>query len=176
MTRPAKPCDKGKGLLRLVAAQVSTKMITIVPMAETNENNGNLMLRYLDEMREKDEKFLRFVSAGKSTKRAKWIRSMWKGLRSRPTKAERKVGEYLIRNGVRIVFQRPFVINDKVYFADFFLPKTNIVIEVDGTEHERAFDYFRDADFKSIGIRVVRVSNTEAYSASVLSMKLGGIK
>jgi very-short-patch-repair endonuclease len=53
------------------------------------------------------------------------------------------------------------------YFADFVCRERKVVVEVDGgthsTEREVASDERRTSDLRSLGYRVFRVSNDDAY-------------
>jgi very-short-patch-repair endonuclease len=51
------------------------------------------------------------------------------------------------------------------YIADFYCPKAKLVVEVDGGQHfseETAeYDKIRDENMRSLGLRVIRFTNTE---------------
>lgn len=51
------------------------------------------------------------------------------------------------------------------YIVDFFCMKAKLVIEVDGGQHyeedKKAYDISRDNKFKSLGLTVLRFTNTE---------------
>lgn len=76
---------------------------------------------------------------------------------------EVKCGNLLYRYKVRFVPQAPFFINDKIYFADFYLPDHGAIIELDGMCHERTSlkDIERDEAFSSIGITTYRMNNED---------------
>lgn len=61
------------------------------------------------------------------------------------------------------VTQKPFKINGRKYFADIYIKKINTVIEIDGDYHKdrESIDKLRDEDFLSIGIKTVRIPNSE---------------
>jgi len=106
-----------------------------------------------------------------------WIEARMYELREKANVYEHKVGELLIQNGIEFIHQAPFVFRPKtIYFADFYLPKQRIVIEVDGNYHDsrtmRHKDNDRDYNFKSIGIRVIRVSNGETGDLKMLALRL----
>lgn len=106
-----------------------------------------------------------------------WIEARMYELREKANVYEHKVGELLINNGIDFIHQAPFVFRPKtIYFVDFYLPKQRIVIEVDGNYHDsrtmRHKDSDRDYNFKSIGIRVIRVSNGETGDLKMLALRL----
>ena len=51
------------------------------------------------------------------------------------------------------------------YIVDFFCPKAKLVIEVDGSQHfsdeTTEYDRIRDEFMRSLGLKVLRVTNTE---------------
>ena len=90
-----------------------------------------------------------------------------KKLRRRPTGAEIALMELLTAVGTEYIFQ--YVIRYRGYTAivDFFVPKTQLIIEVDGgyhSEEEQArADKIRDIVLKQLGYRVLRLQNKEVY-------------
>lgn len=63
-------------------------------------------------------------------------------------------------------FQKPFIICDQLYFADFYLPDHKSIIEVDGGYHNNPDQIIKDcsrsAFLNSAKIRMYRISNEEA--------------
>jgi len=55
---------------------------------------------------------------------------------------ERVFRHLLIEHGIRHVWQQPFACKTRFVCADFYFPEHNIVIEIDGNEH----DVNKDAD------------------------------
>lgn len=82
---------------------------------------------------------------------------------------EVKCGNLLYRYKVKFVPQAPFHINDKVYFADFYLPEHDAIIELDGMCHETTSlkDIERDEAFSSIGITTYRMNNEDLCKDSI---------
>lgn len=124
----------------------------------------------------KDLEYLGRISYISESTRA-WIEARMYELREKANVYEHKVGELLINNGIDFIHQAPFVFRPKtIYFVDFYLPKQRIVIEVDGNYHDsrtmRHKDSDRDYNFKSIGIRVIRVSNGETGDLKMLALRL----
>lgn len=137
-------------------------------------------MRLLDEYDTKgyfkDLEYLGRISYISESTRA-WIEARMYELREKANVYEHKVGELLINNGIDFIHQAPFVFRPKtIYFVDFYLPKQRIVIEVDGNYHDsrtmRHKDSDRDYNFKSIGIRVIRVSNGETGDLKMLALRL----
>lgn len=106
-----------------------------------------------------------------------WIESRMYELRESANIYEHIVGGLLIKNNIEFIHQSPFVFRPKkIYFTDFYLPKERIVIEVDGTYHSAndmlEKDKERDYNFKSIGIKVIRIDNKETGDLKMLSLRL----
>jgi len=57
------------------------------------------------------------------------------------------------------------------YIADFYLPEYNLIVEVDGVEHNwgriKKNDAIRDREIMALGMDVVRISVSEAKSGTV---------
>ena len=115
---------------------------------------------------EKDLEFLSdFREEGLSS--AMWAIETMKKLRSNANVYEKKLAEFLFWNNVNYYTQVPFrIVADKkrhVYFADFYIPEIQTIIEVDGESHEgesaKQKDAERDEMFLRIGILTIRVKN-----------------
>lgn len=115
---------------------------------------------------EKDLEFLSdFREDGLSS--AMWAIETMKKLRANANVYEKKLAEFLFWNNVNYYTQVPFkIVADKkrhVYFADFYIPEIQTIIEVDGESHEgegaKQKDAERDEMFLRIGILTVRVKN-----------------
>lgn len=85
-----------------------------------------------------------------------------------PTYYELLFAYYLLRKDIEFVQQAPFYINGKIYFADFYLPSKNTIVEIDGHYHDEIMQILRDAnrekEFKSVGIDTIRIFNESVYS------------
>ena len=61
--------------------------------------------------------------------------------------------------------QHPFIIKDKLYYADIYIPSLRLIIEVDGGYHkakeQQIKDKKRDIDFRSMGHTTLRVTNEQ---------------
>ena len=110
-----------------------------------------------------------------------WIETRRYELQFNANKYEHILGEYLIKHDVKFIHQAPFVICGRIYFLDFFIPSLRVAIEVDGVAHsymrQKDKDLSRDCDFKSIGVKTIRISNDEVNSPKHLGirMKVEGI-
>lgn len=67
---------------------------------------------------------------------------------------------------VEYVSEQPFRREEqnKTYFADFFFPKINLIIELDGTQHTDSVKYDEDRDHfiaDNYGVRVLRITHSE---------------
>lgn len=89
-----------------------------------------------------------------------------KRLRANATKWERIIYRYLKELGIHFKFQDPIVIRKKyLYIMDFFIPDTNICIEIDSKQHHTSKedvkkDRIRTRRLKSEGIFVIRLWNS----------------
>lgn len=92
-----------------------------------------------------------------------WVVSNRKRLLRRATTPERIARRMLSRIGRRVTAQAFFMIRGRSYFLDFFFPDAMTAVEIDGSIHKltKEHDRKRDADFRSIGIRTIRVKNED---------------
>lgn len=71
----------------------------------------------------------------------------------------------------RILTQEPFIINDKTFFADIYIPCKKTVIEIDGGYHTTAEQILKDAQrddyFRSIGIVTLRIENEDVSKINI---------
>ena len=61
----------------------------------------------------------------------------------------------------------------KTFFGDFFFPELHLVIELDGTQHNKTIDYDKDRDqriLKEHGIYVYRISHNEYMKCQKLDI------
>ena len=89
-----------------------------------------------------------------------------KSLTKKATKYERLLFNALKKHFKdKIKKQHPFVIQNKVYYADICIPLLKLIIEVDGGYHnsqeQQIKDRQRDNDFKSIGYNTLRFTNEQ---------------
>ena len=87
-----------------------------------------------------------------------------KKLRKNQTEPEKKLWQYLRNKQLKgNKFFRQYGIGE--YIADFYCPKLKLVIEIDGESHfnDEAIEYdrIRTEYFNSLGIKVIRFTNTE---------------
>lgn len=93
-------------------------------------------------------------------------------LRENATKHEIEVAKYLDEMDVYFIPQLPvFCANSRTTFwADLFIPRNKVVIEVDGNSHRRiremTKDAYRDAEFKARGMEVIRIKNKDVDDGS----------
>jgi very-short-patch-repair endonuclease len=88
-------------------------------------------------------------------------------LRENMTNAERCLWAKIRRKQLKgYQFYRQKPIGD--YIVDFFCPKIRLVIEVDGGQHfsdeMREYDRIRDDYLHSLGLRVLRFTNTDVLT------------
>lgn len=62
------------------------------------------------------------------------------------------------------------------YIVDFFVPKLNLVIEIDGGYHlekeQQQKDYDRDRSLELIGYKVLRIKNEEVQNLELVKTKI----
>lgn len=99
-----------------------------------------------------------------------WVDNAIKTNECKSTEPEREFKRILQSQKAKFECQTFFRINNKNYFLDFFLPDINIAIEINGTSHNKKIDYdfLRDKDFESIGIKTIRISNRSVYDKNIL--------
>lgn len=82
-------------------------------------------------------------------------------LRKKSTRAERKLFNAISKTdwGYDAVCQKPIL----DFFADIYIKRFDLVIEVDGSSHEGREDYdrWRDSRLKNKGLRVIRIQNEQ---------------
>ena len=108
------------------------------------------------------------------------LNSLARDLRTNGTKSEAMLWKVLKnkQTGYRFTRQKP-ILN---YIADFYCHELNVVVEVDGCSHFSKEDYLddleRDRQMQAIGIRVVRILDSEVKrnpieAAQYIFFKLG---
>lgn len=155
-------------------------------MAKTGKRKAKMAARKARRMRKLDEydtrgyyrdlEYLGRLSWLPESTRS-WIEARMYELRESANGYEYLLGDWLIGKKVAFIHQAPFVFRPRtIYFCDFYLPDYRLVIEVDGIYHnddvQFAKDRERDANFRSIGIRVVRVANGELGDTEMLALRL----
>ena len=114
-----------------------------------------------------DVEIRHFRELSKST--AEWVEDTMNTLLHLPTKPERLAARALRECDDEPIRQAYFMIRGRSYFLDFFFPNRMIAIEIDGSSHtqRKGHDRRRDADFRSIGIRTIRVSNRDVMNGKL---------
>jgi len=91
------------------------------------------------------------------------LKELSKSLRDNLTEAERCLWTRIRLKHLGYVFYRQKPIGE--YIADFYCPKARLVVEVDGglhfTENTASNDRIRDEYMRSLGLTVLRFSNSE---------------
>lgn len=145
--------------------------------AKTNGNRSKLInhntLGYLDDLNH-------ICKLGKiSPSKRDWIETNMLRLRDTANAYEIDFASYLMNKKIDFIHQAPFILSGKIYFADFYLPKKNIIIELDGQYHsgmaQTEKDRFRDECFNGNKIKVIRIPNATVYNENDLRILLNGI-
>lgn len=95
-------------------------------------------------------------------------------MRKNPTDEERKVWYGYLRH-LKPNFHRQRIIGD--YIVDFYSPKLNLVIEIDGSQHNlpenQEYDETRTKYIESLGFTVLRLKNEDVnYDFSYVVFKI----
>lgn len=97
----------------------------------------------------------------------KWIKATRKRLIANETESEKEFYSVLKLLDIPFTKQRPFVIDDKIFFADAVFEKTKTIVEIDGgyhnTKKQQAKDKRRTKMFNKIGYKVVRIPDEDVY-------------
>lgn len=106
-----------------------------------------------------------------------WVLANREKLLETVTLPERITARMLARFDDRPVRQAFFMIRKRCYFLDFFFPERMVAVEIDGSVHrlKKAHDKQRDADFRSIGIRTIRISNKDVMSGKLYEKLFKGL-
>lgn len=111
-----------------------------------------------------------------SKNKKEWVFDNREYLKSSSNIYEKRLIKYLTCKKIDFIHQAPFDIDGKIYFADFYLPKFNSIIEVDGDYHrsitQRNKDSNRDCDFMGINIKTIRLLNEETNDNNQLDIRL----
>ena len=100
---------------------------------------------------------MRHVSV--SQRRSALIAARARGLRVSPTLSERKLWSVLSAGRLLgVVFRRQVPVGGR-FIADFYAPALRLIVEVDGSAHQRrrSADARRDEKLRRLGFHVVRV-------------------
>lgn len=98
-----------------------------------------------------------------------WVAENRKKLLRTVTYPERVTAQMLSRFDDRPTRQAFFMIRKRCYFLDFFFRERMVAVEIDGSSHRnrKEHDRRRDADFRSIGIRTVRIRNQDVMNGKL---------
>lgn len=106
-----------------------------------------------------------------------WIHAARKQLLRKVTLPEKVAAHLFSLFGDQPTRQAFFKIRGRSYFLDFFFPLRMLAVEIDGFSHlkKKEKDRRRDADFRSVGIRTVRLKNKDVMAGrgiEILARKL----
>ena len=99
----------------------------------------------------------------------------------KPTYAESILKDFFDKEMVSYEFQKIVYIDEKLlikkfYLPDFYLPKYNLIIELDGGYHDSAtqfeMDKLRTQDLMKLGYFVLRFDNSEVNNLELLKKKI----
>lgn len=103
-----------------------------------------------------------------------WILETYIKAVKNPTFAESKFKSLLESLGKEFYQQLFIKIDDKCFFLDFYLPKENVAIEIDGSSHKGQWenDHIRDVVLWNVGIKTLHFTNRDVYSKDIKSVFL----
>ena len=106
-----------------------------------------------------------------------WIVATRNRLLKTVTLPEKVTAQMLARFEDRPIRQAYFKLRGRSYFLDFFFPERMVAVEIDGSVHrlKKAHDKQRDADFRSIGIRTIRIKNKDVMSGKLYEKLFKGL-
>lgn len=112
-----------------------------------------------------------------SAKTRNWVIQNRKKLLQTVTLPERVTAQMLSRFDDRPIRQAFFMIRKRCYFLDFFFPERMVAVEIDGSVHrlKKEHDKRRDADFRSIGIRTIRIKNKDVMDGKLYEKIFKGL-
>ena len=97
-------------------------------------------------------------------------------LLEKSTSAEKAACGILARMGIVYVKQYPIWTGRKQYFADIYIPKLKLVLEIDGAYHyttkQERLDSNRSAGIRRLGYHVCRLSNSDARKPEKIIAKI----
>lgn len=95
---------------------------------------------------------------------------------SKTSSAEKAAFINIIRLGYSAVKQYPIWTGRRIYFADLYIPRLKLVVEIDGgyhtTEKQKRLDTNRSSGLWRLGYHVVRLSNHDARSFDAVARKI----
>ena len=97
-------------------------------------------------------------------------------LLEKSTSAEKSACAILDKLGVRYIRQYPIWTGRKRHYADIYIPKYRLILEIDGkyhyTKEQARKDTNRSAGIRRLGYHVCRLSNTKARHAGKIIGKI----
>lgn len=89
-------------------------------------------------------------------------------LKKKATPAELRFKKWLDRFGVKYEFQKQWIIQDKIFISDFYLPQFMITIEIDGGYHikprQRLVDAQKSGFLAKDNVNTVRLTNARVLA------------
>lgn len=112
----------------------------------------------------------------KNINSSKYIKLRRNDLMSNTTNAEKAAVRNVRRLGYECVLQYPIQTGRKLYYADVYIPKLRLIIEIDGgyhsTNEQKRKDRNRSAGIRRLGYHVVRLSNHDARDKNKVQGKI----
>lgn len=112
----------------------------------------------------------------KSKPNAKWIKQRRMELASCCSDAEKAAYNNLVKLGYSPIKQFPIWTGRKIYFADLYIPKWRLIVEIDGGYHlmqsQRRKDKNRSSGLWRLGYHVARLSNHDARDIEKVKSKI----
>lgn len=92
------------------------------------------------------------------------------------TQAEKVAFANIRKLGYDVIFQKPIYTGRRLYFADIYIPKLNLIVEIDGGYHytlkQKNKDKNRSSGIWRLGYHVVRLCNRDAKNIVKIAGKI----
>lgn len=148
----------------LLTGDVICRPVSLIKEQQKRKKENAANKRYNQKV-----KSIEFANKRTPKSLVEWVSNNKQVLDKKATKYERLLFNALKKHFKdKIKKQQPFMIQNKVYYADICISPLKLIIEVDGGYHnsqeQEIKDKQRDNDFKSIGYTTLRFTNEQVQN------------
>jgi len=108
-------------------------------------------------------------------KNSKFINEKVRELRKKSTPAEKLFISKLLYNRIKFTFQYPISYGKTFIICDFYIPKYNLIVEIDGKYHDEILQVLKDSERNkyliNYGFNLLRIDNENVDTFDTLSIK-----
>ena len=145
------------------------KDVLVKPIADIKKQQQRKRVNAANKRYNQKVKSIEFANKRTPKSLVEWVSNNKQVLDKKATKYERLLFNALKKHFKdKIKKQQPFMIQNKVYYADICISPLKLIIEVDGGYHnsqeQQIKDRQRDNDFKSIGYNTLRFTNEQVQN------------